>query len=128
VRSGRWLLLVLAAVCPPSAARGQADPGTAPPPPPSAPPSAAQIHFRTGPLEPRRSPVSERIASDTATERFEVAGVRVILRRNVASDVVAANLYLLGGTQQLTPATAGIEALLLTASERGTWSSSARSF
>lgn len=58
--------------------------------------------------------------TDTATARFDVNGLRVILRRNAASDVVAVNLYLLGGTQQLTPRTAGIETLLLAASERGT--------
>ncbi|MFN2564745.1 MAG: M16 family metallopeptidase [Gemmatimonadaceae bacterium] len=92
----------------PSPLRAQADP-----PPP------AQIRFRTGPVE-RPVQAAERVASDTATSRFDVAGVRVILRRNSASDVVAANLYLLGGTQQLTPRTAGIEALLLAASERGT--------
>ena len=51
---------------------------------------------------------------------FDVNGLRVILRRNTANDVVAANVYLLGGTQQLTPATQGIEALLLASSERGT--------
>jgi zinc protease len=56
----------------------------------------------------------------TATTRFEVDGIPVILRRNTSNDVVAANLYLLGGTRQLTPQTAGIEALLLVASERGT--------
>jgi zinc protease len=44
----------------------------------------------------------------------------VILRRNTANDVVAANMYLLGGAQQLTPATQGIEGFLLQASERGT--------
>jgi zinc protease len=58
--------------------------------------------------------------SDTATSSFDVNGVHVVLRRNTASDVVAANLYLLGGTRQLSPATQGIEALLLAASERGT--------
>lgn len=58
--------------------------------------------------------------SDTATTAFEVNGLKVILRRNAANDVVAANLYLLGGTQQLTPATQGIETLLLAASELGT--------
>ena len=42
------------------------------------------------------------------------------LRRNTATEVVVANLYLLGGTRQLTPATAGIEAMVLAASERGT--------
>src|SRR5689334_22329124 len=60
-------------------------------------------------------------APDTAvTTKFEVNGVPVILRRNPANEVVVANLYLLGGARQLTPNTAGIEALLLSASERGT--------
>ncbi len=60
-------------------------------------------------------------APDTATTtQFDVNGVSVILRRNTANEVVTANLYLLGGTRQLTPATAGIEALLLATSERGT--------
>jgi zinc protease len=57
---------------------------------------------------------------DTSTTMFDVGGVKVILRRNTANDVIAANVYLLGGTQQLTPATQGIESLLLRASERGT--------
>jgi zinc protease len=89
--------------------------------PPTNPSSSqpATIRFRTGPVARRASP-GEQSVSDTATARFDVAGIRVILRRNTASDVVAANLYLLGGTQQLTPQTAGIEALLLAASERGT--------
>lgn len=60
-------------------------------------------------------------APDSAsTQKFEVNGLPVILRRNTANEVVVANLYLLGGTRQLTRATAGIEALLLAASERGT--------
>jgi zinc protease len=62
----------------------------------------------------------EHSSVDTATSRFEIDGVKVILRRNAASDVVAANLYLLGGSRQLTPETQGIEAMLLTASEGGT--------
>src|SRR5687767_2889539 len=107
-------LVAIVALCPVSAARAQAEPPTTP----SAPAASAPIRFRTGPVERRGKP--ERLASDTATARFDVAGVRVILRRNTASDVVAANLYLLGGTQQLTPQTAGIETLLLAASERGT--------
>lgn len=60
------------------------------------------------------------IGDDTATTQFDIDGVRVILRRNTANDVVAANLFLLGGAQQLTPATQGIESFLLEASERGT--------
>ncbi len=60
-------------------------------------------------------------APDTLrTTKFIVDGVQVILRRNTATEVVAANLYLLGGSRQLTPATAGIEALVLSLSERGT--------
>jgi zinc protease len=60
-------------------------------------------------------------AMDTAvTSRFDVNGVTVILRRNTANEVVAANLYLLGGVRQLTEQTAGLEALVLATSERGT--------
>lgn len=66
------------------------------------------------------APASARAQSDTATTSFDVNGLKVILRRNTANDVVAANVYLLGGTQQLTPAIQGIEAFLLEASERGT--------
>jgi zinc protease len=60
------------------------------------------------------------VAADTSTSEFDVGGVRVILRRNTANDVIAANLFLLGGVQQLTPATQGIEPFLLAVSERGT--------
>jgi zinc protease len=59
-------------------------------------------------------------AQDTTTTSFEVNGLKVILRRNTATDVAVANMYLLGGTQQLTPATQGIELLLMEASARGT--------
>jgi zinc protease len=60
-------------------------------------------------------------APDTAiTTKFDVDGVQVILRRNTANEVIAANLYFLGGARQLTPKNAGIEGLLLLASERGT--------
>ncbi|MDB4916075.1 MAG: peptidase domain protein [Gemmatimonadetes bacterium] len=61
------------------------------------------------------------VAAETATTvKFDVNGVSVILRRNPANEVVVANLYLLGGARQLTPANAGIEAMILAASERGT--------
>jgi len=58
--------------------------------------------------------------SDSLTSKFDVAGIPVILRRVSANNVVAANLYLLGGTRQLTAANQGIETLLLEVSERGT--------
>jgi zinc protease len=66
------------------------------------------------------APVTAAAPDTAVTTRFEVAGIPVILRRNPANEVVVANLYLLGGARQLTPQTAGIEALLLAASERGT--------
>lgn len=58
--------------------------------------------------------------TDTMTTSFDVSGLEVILRRNTSNDVIAANVYLLGGTQQLTPATQGIELMLLRATEYGT--------
>jgi zinc protease len=54
------------------------------------------------------------------TTSFDVGGIRVILRQSDANNVVAANLYLLGGSRQVTAANAGIEALLLEVSDRGT--------
>ncbi|HEX6533640.1 MAG TPA: pitrilysin family protein [Gemmatimonadaceae bacterium] len=89
-------------------------------------PAAAQ--FPSAPVGARRAGGSDaatpraprRIAQDTMTTSFEVSGVRVILRRNTANDVVAANLYLLGGTRQVTDSTAGIEPMMLWVSEQGT--------
>ena len=56
---------------------------------------------------------------DSITTAFTVGGVRVILRPNYTTDAVAVNLYLLGGTRQLTPATQGIEPLFLRVAEYG---------
>lgn len=64
--------------------------------------------------------LSLALAMTAATTTFDVGGIRVILRESNANNVVAANLYLLGGSRQVTPANAGIEALLLEVSERGT--------
>ena len=73
-------------------------------------------------LAPGAAPAAQgqAAANDTSTTVFDVSGVHVILRRNTANDVVAANLYLIGGDQQVTPLTAGIEPFLLWVSERGT--------
>jgi zinc protease len=60
------------------------------------------------------------LAMTPLTTSFDVAGVHVILRQNNANNVVAANLYLLGGSQQITEADAGIEPVLLDVSDRGT--------
>ena len=60
------------------------------------------------------------LALTSATTAFDVSGVHVILRQNDANNVVAANLYLLGGSRQVTDANAGIEPILLDVSERGT--------
>ncbi|HET9426270.1 MAG TPA: pitrilysin family protein [Gemmatimonadaceae bacterium] len=81
---------------------------------------APLILATTAAAQPRATAESRRaVATDTTTSDFEVNGLHVILRRNTATDVVAANLYLLGGARQLTPRTQGIEALLFAASERG---------
>jgi len=60
------------------------------------------------------------LALSTITSSFNVGGVKVILRQISGNDVIAANLYLLGGPREVTPATAGIEPFLLDVSERGT--------
>lgn len=60
------------------------------------------------------------LALTTLTNSFDVSGVQVILRQSTANNVVAANLYLLGGTSQITATNAGIEPLLLEVSDRGT--------
>ncbi len=64
--------------------------------------------------------LSIALAMASLTTSFDVAGVHIILRQNNANNVVAANLYLLGGSRQLTDANAGIEPILLEVSDRGT--------
>jgi zinc protease len=64
--------------------------------------------------------LSIALAMTTMTSSFDVGGIKVILRQSNANNVVAANLYLLGGSRQVTASNAGIEALLLEVSERGT--------
>jgi zinc protease len=59
-------------------------------------------------------------SADTGTIGYEVDGIRVIQRHTGSGDIVVANLYLLGGVRQVTAANAGIELMLLQASERGT--------
>jgi zinc protease len=51
---------------------------------------------------------------------YEIDGIRVVQRATHDQEIVAAHVYLLGGSRQLVPETAGIEALILSASERGT--------
>ena len=58
-------------------------------------------------------------SADSATTLFDAAGIKVIHRPS-QSDIIVANLYFLGGVRQVTHANAGIELLLLDATERGT--------
>jgi zinc protease len=94
-------------------------------------PAAAEPTTRGGPptgnLVPNETartiiptPTVSASRADSTTSAFTVGGVRVILRRTEGNNVVAANLYLLGGTRDRTPDDAGIEPLLLHVSERGT--------
>lgn len=64
--------------------------------------------------------LSIALAFTSLTTSFDVSGVHVVLRQNAANNVVAANLYLLGGARQVGEANAGIEPILLDVSERGT--------
>ncbi len=64
--------------------------------------------------------LSIALALTTLTNSFDVDGVKVILRQSNANNVVAANLYFLGGARQMTAANAGVESLLLEVSDRGT--------
>ena len=57
---------------------------------------------------------------DSVTTTFMVNGLKVIHRPNAATDVVAVNLYLLGGVRQLSQDTQGLELLLLETAEYGT--------
>ncbi len=82
-------------------------------------PLAAHAQF-TPPARPSAARAEVTSEADTLTTSFDVDGVSVILRRVTANSVVAANVYLLGGTRQLTPETQGIELLLLEATEQGT--------
>lgn len=68
----------------------------------------------------RRTSPPPAFAADSGTVSYVVDGVKVVHRIATNSEIVVANLYLLGGVRQVTPATAGIELLLLESSERGT--------
>lgn len=59
------------------------------------------------------------VAHDSLTVRYDVEGITVIQRRT-NTNLVVANLYLLGGVHLVTPDRAGIEPFLLELSERGT--------
>ena len=65
------------------------------------------------------TPTGRVVSIDSVTVSYDVAGVRVIQRPSYANDVVAVDLYLIGGVQEVTPATAGIEPLALRAAEYG---------
>ena len=98
------------------------------------PPGAASIGFilaltgsgtpsETSPFRESstRTATASRVGPlDSLTITYEVAGLKVIHRPVSATDVVAVNLYLLGGSRQVTPSTAGVEPFLLYASEYGT--------
>ena len=59
-------------------------------------------------------------AAHAQITKFDVAGIPVILKPITANDVVAVRLYLKGGSASLTPANAGVEAMMLAVSTRGT--------
>ena len=95
-------------------------------------PSAAQTKDRFPPPAskdggtPRReaptvpaAPLVAPVVHDSLTTRFVVDGVTIIQRRT-NTNLVVANLYLLGGVHLVPSAQAGLEPLLLDLTERGT--------
>ena len=70
-------------------------------------------------------PAAQRPASalptrvDTSTTSYTISGIPVIHRAG-AANLVAINLYLLGGVRNATPETAGVEPMYLAVSEQGT--------
>jgi zinc protease len=58
--------------------------------------------------------------AEAQVTKFEVAGIPVILKPITANEVVAVRMYLRGGAASLSPANAGIEAMMLAASTQGT--------
>lgn len=60
------------------------------------------------------------VPDSSSTTKLTVDGIPVIVRRELANDVVTANVYLLGGVRQVNESTGGIESFLLDVSERGT--------
>ena len=59
-------------------------------------------------------------AAQPQVTKFDVAGIPVILKPITANEVLAVRMYLRGGSASLTPANAGIEAMMLAASTQGT--------
>ena len=123
MRRARWglaALALVALVAPAPVAQGQPVRRPAVPPRPAPTRPAPTRPAPPAPAPPAAAAAPAAAGEDTLTTEFEVSGIPVVLRRVTANNVVAANLYLLGGVRQLTPATQGIELLLLEASERGT--------
>jgi zinc protease len=63
---------------------------------------------------------SESRSDEPKVEEFVVAEIPVILKHIEANRIVAVQLFIRGGSANLSPETAGIERLLFLASERGT--------
>jgi zinc protease len=73
--------------------------------------AASTISLTTGAAQARRA---------DSTISYDVNGVQVIHRMQSANNVVAANLYFLGGNRQHTAANAGLEPMLLQVTAYGT--------
>jgi len=54
------------------------------------------------------------------TEEFTINGLKVVLKKNPANEIIVTNLYIRGGVLNLTPEIAGIEPLLFDVAAKGT--------
>jgi zinc protease len=58
--------------------------------------------------------------ADTLASMYDVGGITVIHRRSPTSDIVAGSIFLLGGSRQVNENNAGVEMVMLMASDYGT--------
>lgn len=81
-------------------------------------PAGAQQRSSTLPSSDRpAATTASRV--DTSTTSYTISGIQVIQRQGTAN-LVAVNLYLLGGVRNVTAETSGIEPFYLAVSEQGT--------
>jgi predicted Zn-dependent peptidase len=73
-------------------------------------------------VRPTTEPAQVNIEAQPLVTEFDVKGLKVLLKRRAGSQTVAAGLFLRGGARNLTPDTAGVEALMLQVATEATTS------
>jgi len=76
-------------------------------------PFARAAQRTAAPPAPAASAPRDQAGADPLVTEFDVKGLKVLLKKRAGSQTVAAGLFLRGGARNLTPETAGAEALML---------------